>query len=164
MKTANLSGMSGVDAPGGNVELKNWKVPVILSLSAAAVIGLLLLGLHQRTEAKLLQMQYMVQTAQDDANGRVRTAQRELAGMTVKVREMDAKMVRMQSELTRLQQMSREQQVKSQRNVKVNDGHRKPKPHRGSGGLEDLSSFGADVRLTEADDDPSTGFKKGELL
>ena len=164
MRTAKMSGVAGVHPLFGNGESTQWKMPVILALSAAGVIGLMMFGFHHRTEVELLKMQYMVQTAQDEAEGRVSTARRELALMTRKFENVENQMAQMRSELNKLQQLASQMEKKTERSRRVNNSQRKQKHPKGDGGLEDLGKLGGDVRITAADDDPTVGFKKGELL
>ena len=164
MRTATVSGAAGVYTLSGNGSSKRWKMPVILSLAASAVIGLLLFGMHQTTEAKLLQMQYMVQTVQEDAGGRVETAQRELTVMLRKFQEVESKMNQIQNELAKLQKLAMQKEKKPKRTDKSTAGQKKPHRPRNNGGIEDLGSLGSEVRLTAADDDPTAGFKRSDLL
>ena len=164
MTTSVESGIPGGYSFAGTIHHRNWKLPVVLALSAAAAIGLLLFGMHLRTETQLLKMQYAMQEMQAAADSRVAVATHDLATMTRKVGSLEKTVSRMRAEMIELRALSASS--KEDRKNTVNKpisrpGQRGQTPRKP--GLEDLP-FSGNLHLSAAEDDPTVGFGKDEFL
>ncbi|MBN2343956.1 MAG: hypothetical protein JXX29_06985 [Deltaproteobacteria bacterium] len=162
MKMTMDTGVSGWRTGFNSSEKSGWLLPIVLLLGAAAVIALLLFSLHQRTEAKFLQMQYLVEDVQADADEKVRIAQQEVFVISQKYETVQNDIKALKARLAKMDDNASQKASKQERPVKNRNGKgNKPKPSRN--GLEDLD-WGGETALTSAQDDPSAGFKRGELL
>jgi hypothetical protein len=164
MKTIVESGVPGVHSFVGVRSNRSWKFPFILAVSAAAVIGLLLLTMYQRTENRLLKMHFVMQDMQVESARQVQRARRELTTMTAKFNTVESDIQEMRQELNTLR-ASTETPDKKTKGAGERPGHRPgrkgdPEP---KSGLEDLI-FSGEVHLSTGEDDPTAGFTKGELL
>lgn len=139
-----------------------WLLPMLVLLSATAVIALLFFSLYQRTEAKFLALQYLVEDVEAEADVKVRLAQRELFLMSQKYRVVQSDIAGMQNQLAQLQK-NNTPQVQTKHEDRKKEPRTKPIKPRGKRGLEDLD-FGGETAVSSAKDDPAIGFKKGELL
>ncbi|MBN2528374.1 MAG: hypothetical protein JXR76_18440 [Deltaproteobacteria bacterium] len=162
MRTALMSGDAGVYDMTRKSGNSGWKVPVIFTLSAASVVGLLLFSMYQRTEAKLLRMQYMVESMQADADEQVNATRAEVSAMTKKFHSVEKNLEKLTEELVQLKTAAKGAEQKKPSNGRMNAQPRKDSRTR-QNSIEDLPISG-ELRLSSADDDPSNGFKPGELL
>lgn len=160
----NTTTQSGVFAPQKGLlgaGKKQWGAPVVLALSAAVVIGLLIFGLQQRTEAQLLKMRYQVENVQAGADARVLQTQKELHLVMQKFDAVQAAMEGLQKKVELVQRTSAAASSKPAVGKPIGKPRGTANPPKG--GMEDLR-FGTNIRLSDAADDPVVGFSKGDLL
>ena len=164
MKTIIESGVPGVQSFAGVSNSRSWKFPFILSVSAAPVIGLLLLAMHQHTENRLLKMHFMMQDMQVESDRQVQRARRELTIMTAKFNAVETDIQEMRKELNTLRS-STATPDKKKKGAGERPGRRPDRKgdSEQKSGLEDLI-FSGEMHLSTSEDDPTVGFTKGELL